>query len=194
MEVLQDIGLWSGYVLWALVLIVASLFVYLGLGGTFIIIGLALVHALVTGFDPITWKLLLWLLGLALFGLVVLIDVFEKAWDVPVALEAALERRAQREAQRAALEQGAQPPLADTAGPHLRLHVLADDVQPDVGEDQVPDVLAKHAPLVDLHRRDAQRLLPHLRGVRVVAAAHGPPDVGLVALRRRTTGTTRLSR
>lgn len=68
MELVQDIGLWSGYVLWSLLLIVASLFVYLGLGGTFIIIGLALIHALVTGFDPITWKLLLWLLGLALFG------------------------------------------------------------------------------------------------------------------------------
>lgn len=68
METLQDIGLWSGYVLWALLLVVASLFVYLGLGGTFIILGLALVHALVTGFDPVTWKLLLWLLGIALVG------------------------------------------------------------------------------------------------------------------------------
>ena len=46
----------------------ASLFVYLGLGGNFIVLGLALVHALVTGFDPIGWPLLALLLGLALFG------------------------------------------------------------------------------------------------------------------------------
>jgi len=68
MEALQDIGLWSWFVVWSLLLVVASLFVYLGLGGTFIITGLALVHALVTGFDPISVKLLLWLLGLALLG------------------------------------------------------------------------------------------------------------------------------
>jgi uncharacterized protein YqgC (DUF456 family) len=68
MEILQQVGHWSWYFLWSLLLITASLFVYLGLGGTFIIIGLALIHALVTGFDPITWKLLLILLGLALLG------------------------------------------------------------------------------------------------------------------------------
>jgi len=68
MEVLQDIGQWSGYVLWSLLLVTASLFVYLGLGGTFLVLGLALVHALVTGFDPIGWPLLLRLLGLALLG------------------------------------------------------------------------------------------------------------------------------
>ena len=68
MEVLQQIGTWSWFFLWSFLLIAASLFVYLGLGGNFIIIGLALVHALVTGFDPITWKLLAVLLGLALLG------------------------------------------------------------------------------------------------------------------------------
>jgi uncharacterized protein YqgC (DUF456 family) len=68
MEILQQIGHWSWYFLWSLLLITASLFVYLGLGGTFIIIGLALVHALLTGFDPITWQLILILLGLALLG------------------------------------------------------------------------------------------------------------------------------
>ena len=68
MEVLADIGQWSGYVLWALLLVFASLFVYLGLGGNFIILGLALIHALVTGFDPIGWTLLAWLLGIALVG------------------------------------------------------------------------------------------------------------------------------
>ena len=68
MEVLQQIGTWSWFFLWSFLLIAASLFVYLGLGGNFIIIGLALIHALVTGFDPITWKLLAVLLGLALLG------------------------------------------------------------------------------------------------------------------------------
>ena len=68
MEILQQIGLWSGFFLWSLLLIAASLFVYLGLGGTFIIIGLALIHALATGFDPVSWKLLGVLLGLALLG------------------------------------------------------------------------------------------------------------------------------
>ncbi len=68
MELLGEIGQWSGYVLWALLLIVASLFVYLGLGGSFIVLGLAVIHAAVTGFDPVTWQWLLVLLGLALFG------------------------------------------------------------------------------------------------------------------------------
>ena len=68
MEVMADIGQWSWFLLWALLLVFASLFVYLGLGGNFIIIGLALVHALLTGFDPITWQLLLVLLGIALLG------------------------------------------------------------------------------------------------------------------------------
>ncbi len=68
MELLGEIGQWSWFVVWSLLLIIASLFVYLGLGGSFIVLGLAVVHALVTGFDPITWKLLLIMLGLALFG------------------------------------------------------------------------------------------------------------------------------
>ncbi|MFO7609469.1 MAG: DUF456 domain-containing protein [Candidatus Krumholzibacteriia bacterium] len=68
MDVLAGIGQWSGYVLWALLLVIASLFVYLGLGGNFIVLGLALLHALVTGFDPIGWPLLAVLLGIALLG------------------------------------------------------------------------------------------------------------------------------
>jgi len=68
MDILADIGQWSWYVIWALLLVTASLFVYLGLGGNFIIIGLALIHALVTGFDPIGWRLLAVLLGIALLG------------------------------------------------------------------------------------------------------------------------------
>jgi len=67
-DVLQQVGQWSWFFLWSLLLVAASLFVYLGLGGTFIIIGLALIHALATGFDPVTWKLLAVLLGLALLG------------------------------------------------------------------------------------------------------------------------------
>lgn len=68
MEILQAVGQWSWFVLWSLLLVAASLFVYLGLGGNFIIVGLALVHALVTGFHPISWQLLLVLLGIALLG------------------------------------------------------------------------------------------------------------------------------
>lgn len=68
MELLSEIGQWSGYVLWALLLIVASLFVYLGLGGSFIVLGLAVIWAVATGFDPLTWQWLLVLLGLALLG------------------------------------------------------------------------------------------------------------------------------
>ena len=68
MEVLQTVGQWSWFVVWAFLLILASLFVYLGLGGNFIILGLALLHALVTGFDPIGWRLLVLLTGLALLG------------------------------------------------------------------------------------------------------------------------------
>lgn len=68
MEILQAVGQWSWFVLWSLLLIVASLFVYLGLGGNFIVVGLALVHALVTGFDPISWPLILVLLAIALVG------------------------------------------------------------------------------------------------------------------------------
>ena len=67
-EVLQSVGGWAWYVIWAGLLLTASLFVYLGLGGNFIVLGLAVVHALITGFDPIGWPLLAVLLGLALFG------------------------------------------------------------------------------------------------------------------------------
>ena len=68
MEILGQIGQWAGYLLWSLLLVTASLFVYLGLGGNFLILGLALIHALVTGFDPVGWPLLGVLLGLALVG------------------------------------------------------------------------------------------------------------------------------
>ena len=68
MEILQTAGQWFGFFMWSLLLVTASLFVYLGLGGNFIIIGLALIYALITGFDPIGWQLLLVLLGIALLG------------------------------------------------------------------------------------------------------------------------------
>jgi uncharacterized protein len=68
MEILQTVGQWLGFFLWSLLLVTASLFVYLGLGGNFIVIGLALIYALITGFDPIGWQLLLVLLGIALLG------------------------------------------------------------------------------------------------------------------------------
>ncbi len=72
--------------------------------------------------------------------------------------------------------------LADRAGADLGLHVVLDDVEADVGEDQLPDVLAQLALLDHLDRRNPQRLLPHLGGVRVVAAGDGAADVGLVSL------------
>jgi uncharacterized protein YqgC (DUF456 family) len=68
MEILEAIGQWSWYFLWSLLLVTASLLVYLGLGGNFVVIGLALVHALITGFDPISWQLLLVLVGIAVLG------------------------------------------------------------------------------------------------------------------------------
>ena len=68
MDVLSAIGSWSWFFVWSLLLVAASLLVYLGLGGNFVIVGLALIHALVTGFDPISWQLLVVLLGLALLG------------------------------------------------------------------------------------------------------------------------------
>ncbi len=68
MEVVQAVGGWFGYTLWALLLLVASLLVYLGLGGNFVLLGLALLHALITGFDPISWTLLGILAGLAVLG------------------------------------------------------------------------------------------------------------------------------
>lgn len=67
-EILVSVGGWTWYVVWSLLLLVSSLLVYLGLGGNFIIVGLALVHALVTGFQPIGWSLLAVLLALALLG------------------------------------------------------------------------------------------------------------------------------
>ncbi|MFO7654042.1 MAG: DUF456 domain-containing protein [Candidatus Krumholzibacteriia bacterium] len=63
-----SIGTWTGFVLWTLLLVAASLTIYLGLSGNWFVLGLALLHALLTGFDPIGWQLLLILLGMALVG------------------------------------------------------------------------------------------------------------------------------
>jgi len=67
-EVISSIGQWTGFALWSLLLVTASLLVYLGLGGNFVILGLALIYALVTGFDAIGWQLLVVLAGIALLG------------------------------------------------------------------------------------------------------------------------------
>jgi uncharacterized protein YqgC (DUF456 family) len=67
-EWLAEIGAWAWYLLWAILLLTASLLVYLGLGGNFVILGLAAIHALITGFDPISWPLLIILLVIALTG------------------------------------------------------------------------------------------------------------------------------
>ncbi len=63
---LADAGVWIWFAVWSGLLLSASLLVYLGLGGNFVVLGLALLHALVTGFDPIGWHLLLMLLAIAL--------------------------------------------------------------------------------------------------------------------------------
>ena len=89
-------------------------------------------------------------------------------------------------------EQCEQSPLSDDACPHLRLHVLADDVEPDVGEDQVPDILPQPAALHDLDRRDTQSLLPDLGRLRVVTALHRTADVRLVPLGGRPADKLRL--
>jgi uncharacterized protein YqgC (DUF456 family) len=67
-EILGHIGGWAWYLIWAGLLLLASLLVYVGLGGNFIILALALIHALATGFDPIRWRLLVILLLMALIG------------------------------------------------------------------------------------------------------------------------------
>jgi uncharacterized protein YqgC (DUF456 family) len=68
LEIFSAIGQWTGFALWALLLVFASLLVYLGLGGNFVILGLAALYALATGFDPIGWTLLAVLAGIALVG------------------------------------------------------------------------------------------------------------------------------
>ena len=83
-----------------------------------------------------------------------------------------------------ARDQGLEAALADDAAADLRLDVLLDDLVADVGEDQVPDVAPQLAALVDLDGGNAQRFLPHLARLRVVAARDRAADVGLVALAR----------
>jgi uncharacterized protein len=61
-------GRWLLLGLWILALLAAPLLTVLGLSGNFVIVGLALLHALATGFTPLTWPFLLLLLGLALLG------------------------------------------------------------------------------------------------------------------------------
>jgi len=65
---LSFLGVWGMFFLWALLLVVASLLVYLGLGGTVAVFMLALSHAVFTGFDPISWKLLALLGGLVILA------------------------------------------------------------------------------------------------------------------------------
>ena len=82
------------------------------------------------------------------------------------------------------LQQRAHPPLADGAGAHLGFQIVLHDVEADIGKNQIPDVAAQLALLVDFHRRNAQRLLPDFLGVGIVAARHGAADIGLMALHR----------
>ncbi len=73
-------------------------------------------------------------------------------------------------------------PIADRAAAHGGLDVLLDDGEADVAENQIPDILALLALLMELHRRDAQRFLPDFRGAGVVGAGHRAADIGLVAV------------
>jgi hypothetical protein len=68
MHWLAEIGAWTWYVIWAAVLLCTSLLVYVGLSGNFVLVALALIYALVTGFHPIGWHLLILLLGIAVVG------------------------------------------------------------------------------------------------------------------------------
>ena len=70
-EILADIGAWSLYILWALALFASLLLTILGLGGNFFIVGLALLHAALTGFTPIGWWFLGLMLALAVVGEVI---------------------------------------------------------------------------------------------------------------------------
>jgi len=65
---LSFLGVWGLFFLWALLLVVSSLLVYLGLGGTMAVFMLALTHGVFTGFDPISWKLLAILGGLVILA------------------------------------------------------------------------------------------------------------------------------
>ncbi len=67
-ELAADVGRLLPLGLWVLALLAAPLLTVLGLSGNFVIVGLALLHALATGFAPLTWPFLLLLLGLALLG------------------------------------------------------------------------------------------------------------------------------
>ncbi len=82
------------------------------------------------------------------------------------------------------LDQFQDSAFADRGAADLSADVLLDDLIADVGEDHAPDVTAQLAPLVDLERRNPQRLLPHLPRLRVVAASHGAADIRLVTLGR----------
>lgn len=67
-DLAAESGRWLLLGLWILALLATPLLTILGLSGNFVIVGLALLHALVTGFTPLTWPFLLLLLGLALLG------------------------------------------------------------------------------------------------------------------------------
>lgn len=58
----------AGYLLFALGILAGIAIIPFGLPGTFLIVALALVQALMTGFDPLGGGTLLVLLGIALFG------------------------------------------------------------------------------------------------------------------------------
>ncbi len=68
MHWLAEAGTWVWYMIWAVVLLCTSLLVYVGLSGNFVLVALALIYALATGFRHIGWHLLVLLLGIAVVG------------------------------------------------------------------------------------------------------------------------------
>ena len=82
----------------------------------------------------------------------------------------------------AALDQFLHCPLCDHATADLGGDIFFDNLEPDVGEYQVPDIIAPLAFLVDLQRRDSKCFLPDFPGFRIVATRHATADVCLVPL------------
>ena len=82
----------------------------------------------------------------------------------------------------AALDQFLHCPLCDHATADLGGDIFFDNLEPDIGEYQVPDIIASLAFLVDLQRRDSKCFLPDFPGFRVVATRHAAADVCLVSL------------
>jgi len=83
-----------------------------------------------------------------------------------------------------AAEQAVNTALANDSAADLCLDILLNDLITDVGKNQIPDVPAQNAGRVDLDGRNAERLLPYLASLGVVATGDGTADIRLMALTR----------